>query len=284
MLRPLHVTPAVQAFAARTPTLPPATHTNSYALGGRDVLLVEPATPYEDERRAWLEWARDLVSTGRNLVGLFLTHHHGDHSGGTEFFARELGLPVWAHEATARRLHGIQVSRELADGERIVLEGPGAQAWTVLHTPGHAPGHLCLHEEALGIVVVGDMVASEGTILVEPNDGDMRVYIEQLERLRSLAARTALPAHGAPIESPGQLFDHYVRHRLLREGKVLAALRASGPGGATTADLVPVAYADTPRAAWGLAAMSLAAHLVKLAQDGLASREGERYFARRTPG
>ena len=60
MLRPRELSRSVSAFAAKTPTLLPATHTNSYALGGRDVVLVEPATPYEDEQRAWIEWARAL--------------------------------------------------------------------------------------------------------------------------------------------------------------------------------------------------------------------------------
>src|SRR3954468_550125 len=104
MLRPRELGPSLVAFAALTPTLLPATHTNSYALGGRDVLLVEPATPYADEQRAWLDWARALVSQGRRLVAIVPTHHHPDHVGGLEVLARELDVPVWAHEATASRL------------------------------------------------------------------------------------------------------------------------------------------------------------------------------------
>ena len=80
--RPRSVADGVALFPARTPTLPPATHTNSYALGTRDVLLVEPATPFEDERRAWLDWARGLASQGRHLVAIFATHHHIDHISG----------------------------------------------------------------------------------------------------------------------------------------------------------------------------------------------------------
>ncbi|HWL86730.1 MAG TPA: MBL fold metallo-hydrolase, partial [Polyangiaceae bacterium] len=227
MSRPRELSATLELFPARTPTLPPATHTNSYALGSRDVLLVEPATPYEDEQRAFLAWARGLSSRGRRAIGICATHHHPDHVGGLEVLARELALPVWAHaETTAQLAPALRahVTRELHDGDGFVLDGPIPESWRVLHTPGHAWGHVCLHEPARGTLVVGDMVASVGTILIAPGDGDMRIYLEQLARLESLSARLALPAHGEPIDEPSALFRKYIAHRHLREAKVRAAL------------------------------------------------------------
>lgn len=281
-MRPRAVARGVDLFPARTPTLPPATHTNSYALGDREVVLVEPATPYDDERRAWLSWARAFPSQGRALVAIALTHHHADHVGGAELFAQELGLPLWAHEATAARLPHLPIARRLEEGETFVLGGETPQRWTALHTPGHAPGHLCFHEAQQRIVVVGDMVASVGTILIEPHDGDMIAYLAQLERLASLDADMALPAHGDPIalgpeggRAPSDLFRFYIGHRLAREAKVLAALTGAGAEGAPSEALVKVAYADTPPAIWPLARLSLEAHLIKLERDGRARRAGE---------
>jgi glyoxylase-like metal-dependent hydrolase (beta-lactamase superfamily II) len=282
MLRPYDVASGIQAFATRTPTLPPATHTNSYAIGERDVLLVEPATPYGDEQREWLAWARGLVSSGRHPLAVFLTHHHPDHAGGVAALSRELGLPTWAHAVTADRLE-TPIDRRLSDGEAIVLEGPRAQRWSVLHTPGHAPGHLCLHEAELGTLVAGDMVASEGTILVETTDGDMRAYLDQLARLRRLGTRCVLPAHGAPITDPDALFERYIRHRTMREAKILSVVRRFGEQGATLAEIVPAAYDDTPVAVHGLAALSSAAHLVKLEREGLVTSHGERYRSVEAP-
>ncbi len=271
------VAPGVERFAALTPTLPPATHTNSYAIGDRDVLLVEPATPYEDERAEWLAWARGLVSQGRRLVGIFATHHHADHVGGATFFARELGLPLIAHARTVELagLEGVAEIRALVDGAVLDLAGPSPTRLEVLHTPGHASGHLCLLDRARGTLVVGDMVASVGTILIAPGDGDMSEYLKQLARLEELDARVALPAHGDPIETPSRLFRAYEAHRAMREVWIQEALEKSGGGNLD--ELLPVAYADAKREVHSIARLSLEAHLVKLIADGRAKRVGERY-------
>lgn len=277
MIRPRAVTGAraVELFPARTPTLFPATHTNSYALGEREVLLVEPATPFEDERRAWLEWARGIASAGRRLAAIVLTHHHPDHVGGAAFFARELGLPIWAHAATAALLPELAIARRLEDGEVLALAGATPQRWRALHTPGHAPGHLCLLDEEGGALIAGDMVASAGTILIAPGEGDMAEYLRQLDRLAGLGARVALPAHGEPIDAPEPLFRHYIAHRLAREARVVAALAAHAGDALAPEALVPEVYADTSPHAWPIARLSLEAHLLKLEQDGRARRDAE---------
>jgi glyoxylase-like metal-dependent hydrolase (beta-lactamase superfamily II) len=274
MVRPREIARDVALFAARTPTLPPATHTNSYALGSREVLLVEPATPYEDEQRAWITWARSLPSTGRKPVAIVATHHHVDHIGGVDVLMRELGLPLWAHEATATRVDA-PVTRRLVDGETLVLEGQDPESWKVLHTPGHAPGHVCLWNAAERTLVVGDMVASVGTILIAPHDGDMRLYIEQLGRLAELDARVALPAHGEPIDDPTGLFRFYIGHRLAREAKVVAAVSSRGAAGGTLDEILSRAYEDTPVSVWPVAMLSLKAHLEKLVGDGRVREDGQ---------
>ena len=182
---------------------------------------------------------------------------------------------MWSHAETAARVPHVDVARRLEDGEAIVLEGPIPERWSVLHTPGHAWGHVCLWDEDSRTVVVGDMVASKGTILVAPGDGDMRAYLDQLARLAGLGARLALPAHGDPIDEPTTLFRRYITHRGIRETMALGALPVYGAKGQTLEELVPIAYGDTPVAMWPVARLSLASHLAKLAEEGRAvERDG----------
>ncbi len=267
MVRPRSIAPGVELFPARTVTLPPATHTNSFALGLGEVLLVEPATPFDDERRAWIEWARGLASRGRTLIGVFATHHHIDHASSAGSFARELSLPLFVHPQTRSRLRaldGVDV-REIGEGWRH-------GSWIALHTPGHAPGHLCLHNPSSRSLVAGDMVANGSTILIPPDDGgDMAEYIRQLERLDALETTLVLPAHGEPIDDPHALFRHYVAHRLMREAKVLEAherLSRELGRAPSVSEMVPLAYDDTPPHIWPLAMGALLAHLVKLRREG----------------
>ena len=183
-------------------------------------------------------------------------------------------MPLWAHHETAKRLTEV-VDRELDEGDAFVLDGPTPMRWEALFTPGHAPGHLCLHERALGALVVGDMVASVGTILIEPTEGDMIEYLRQLGRLERLSARVALPAHGDPIHEPSKLLRAYQAHRAMREGAIERALQARGGG--TLDELMPDAYGDTNPAIWPIARLSLEAHLIKLEREGRAHRLGDRF-------
>jgi glyoxylase-like metal-dependent hydrolase (beta-lactamase superfamily II) len=253
----------------RSPTLPPATHTNAYLVGEEDLLVVDPGTPDEGELGRLLTLVAALRARGRRLVGIFLTHHHVDHASGARFLQAALGVPILAHAITAERVAaqlGIKVNQPVAADELLPFGPAGLRA---LHTPGHAPGHLCLHDEHSGELIAGDMVASVGTILVHPDDGgDMQLYLASLRRLLATRPRRLWPAHGAAVQDPAGLLQFYIAHRLQREQKVLAALRQSA---GTVHELVRLVYADTsPEVHW-LAAGSLLAHLRKLQAEARAT-------------
>ena len=207
------------------------------------------------------------------IKAIVLTHHHGDHIGGLARLVQQTGLPVWAHARTADRLP-VKTDRLLKDGEMLPLLGMN---WRVLHTPGHAQGHVCLVDEASKAAVVGDMVAGVGTIVIDPPEGDMADYLAQLRRLEALPVTTLYPSHGPAIpDGPGKLAE-YLQHRQWREQKVLGALT---PEGVAIEDLVPKAYDDVNAFVLPIAERSTLAILGKLEKEGRVAAVGGKWALR----
>ncbi len=273
------VAPGVEQLALRTPTLPPATHTNSFVVGTREAVLIEPASPYREEVDRVVAWVEERKATGLTLRAILLTHHHVDHAGGAAELRNRLGLPIWAHAATAQRLEGqVEVDRLLEHGERIELEGPTPVTLEAVHTPGHAPGHLCFLAREANVMIAGDMIAGIGTILIEPTDGDMQLYLQSLAAMDALDTAALLPAHGDPIVDPRGRLRFYIQHRLKREAKIAAALDLLSRDRPTAIqELLPHAYADTPEAVWPLACLAAEAHLIKLVREGRAELTAQGY-------
>ena len=146
--------------------------------------------------------------------------------------------------------------------------------WQVLHTPGHASGHIVLWQAERRVVVGGDMVAAVGTIIIEPPDGHMATYIAQLERLAMLKPDWWVPAHGPIITDPVGHLEHYVSHRLGREARVVDAL---GEGAAPLSEVTVRSYPDVPAVLHPLAERSCLAHLIKLSEDGRAEETDGRW-------
>src|SRR5690606_2052332 len=266
------VAPGISMLPLKTPTLPPAEHTNVFFVGTGECVLVEPASPYAREVSRVVAMVDAQIEAGRQPQAILATHHHPDHIGGARVLSEKLGLPLWAHRHTAERLRGVvEFSRLLEDGERIELDGPEQVELECVHTPGHAPGHLCFLDRRSGVMIAGDMVAGVGTILVEPGDGDMALYLASLAAMAAREPTRLLPAHGGIIADPRRCLEGYIEHRRQRESKVLDALtRMERP--ATAAELVPWAYQDAPKTVWPLAARATEAHLLKLVAEGRATR------------
>lgn len=263
--RRIEFRPHVLLFPLPTPTLPPAAHTNAYVVGRERAVLVDPGAPDPAVIDGLVAAIRRLESSpeGPRVTEIWLTHHHPDHVGGVERARSRLGLPVCAHRLTGERLaaRGIALDRELADGERL-RHGPGPEdLLRVVHTPGHARGHLVFLEESGGSLVAGDLVAGIGTIVIDPPEGDMTDYLASLEKAAALAPTTLFPAHGPTIRDARGKLAEYARHRAWREDRIEDAWR---DGIHETGPLLDRVYDDVEPIARPLAARQLEAHLIRL--------------------
>jgi glyoxylase-like metal-dependent hydrolase (beta-lactamase superfamily II)/8-oxo-dGTP pyrophosphatase MutT (NUDIX family) len=283
-VRRIEFRPGFICFPVRTPTKPPATHTNCYLVGSKEIVIIDPASPDEEEQQALASCVDDLLGEGRKIREIILTHLHPDHVGGVNALIRHLGgrVSVAAHQLTAEALDGsIRVDRFIEDEEIIELEGEPRLILRAMHTPGHARGHLCFYEEQTGALITGDNIVGLGSVLIDPPEGNMRDYLHSLERLRSLPHLTVLfGAHGPAIGNPRVKIEEYIAHRMEREAKILAAVRE---GADAPAEIVARVYTDVHPKAHAMAERAVLAHLEKLEADNLvALRDDGCYIANDT--
>jgi ribonuclease/clavin/mitogillin len=251
--------------ALRTPTLPPATHTNTWLLPAEGGLaVVDPGPPEPDEQARLFALLDAHAAEGRPPREIWLTHVHPDHVGAVGALVARHRLPVRAHPLAAGRA-GAEIV-PLREGDRL---GEGGR-FRVLETPGHAREHLSFLDEASGALVLGDMVSTLSTIVIDPPEGDMAEYERQLARLEALAPRTLYPAHGPPAPDGAERLAAYRAHRRERERLVVAALAQPG----TLEEITARAYADTPPVIHPVAARSCLAVLEKLRAEDRADSVG----------
>ena len=111
-----------------------------------------------------------------------------------------------AWDAKTWRIPPAPATGLVAEGDVIDL---GDRQWTVLHTPGHSPGHLSLWEDATGTLIAQDVVY-DGPLVTACRGADMAVYLSTMRRLREIAPRVV---HGGHFASFGK-----VRFRQLVDG------------------------------------------------------------------
>jgi ribonuclease/clavin/mitogillin len=281
-VRRIEFRPNYICFPVRTPTKPPATHTNCYLIyTSQEILVIDPGSPYEEEQQSLAACIDDLISEGRSVREIILTHMHPDHVGGVNALRNHLGgkVKVAAHRFTAEPLSGsIRVDRLIEEGDIIELNGSPRIVLQAMHTPGHARGHLCFHEERTGTLISGDNIVGLGSVLIDPPEGNMRDYLQSLERMRALGNLSVIfGGHGPAIANPYTKLAEYISHRLEREQKILEAVRG---GAETSEEIVARVYTDVSPKAYAMAERAVLAHLERLEADGQVFVEQETWHAR----
>jgi len=219
--------------------------TNSWIVGRDPAWLIDPG-PDLPEHIAALE--AEITRRG-GLGGIALTHDHIDHVEAVpRWRARHPGTPVAGGRG--------RVDVRLHEGARV---GP----LEAMAAPGHAPDHFVFL--AGPAAFTGDVVLGEGSVFVAPGPGALRSYLEALRRLRERAPAVICPGHGPLVADPAAKLDEYIAHRLERERRLVAALAA---GRRSVDALLDAAWSDAPAQLRAIAAVTLAAHLDKLAEEG----------------
>jgi glyoxylase-like metal-dependent hydrolase (beta-lactamase superfamily II) len=274
------LSPFVRRLVAENPSPLTFRGTNVYILGRGEVGVIDPGP--DDEKH--FETLRKALA-GERVSHVIITHSHRDHCGLARRLARESGAmlcaygPVdgprgaWCAGRGARPYdkfadNEIRPDMVLRDGD--VIEGLG-WSLTAIHTPGHAPDHLCYALPADRSLFCGDHAMAWSTSLVAPPEGDMGQYIAGLEMLLRRDAELFLPGHGGRVPHPRRLIRALLAHRKWREGGVAEQLQ----GGLRTApEMVAPLYGDIDEDTIPQASLSVLAHLHHLVAKGRARHVG----------
>jgi glyoxylase-like metal-dependent hydrolase (beta-lactamase superfamily II)/8-oxo-dGTP pyrophosphatase MutT (NUDIX family) len=268
----------LQRLTAPNPGVMTGPGTNSYLVGDPNTgyIAIDPGPADADHlQRLWR-------AAGGHIRMIVCTHSHPDHSPGARPLQALctdkppiLGL---ASRPTSRANSQFVPDRELADGEKLVLQGTGANGdithtLRTVHTPGHAANHLCLVLEEDGLLFSGDHVLNGSTTVIDPPDGHMGDYLASLDKLAAACEAGGiefiLPAHGHVLGFAHQAITQLRAHRLRREAKIAAAMQAMPQG--SLQEWVEKAYDDVPPRLWPVAARSLQAHVDHIREQALAS-------------
>jgi glyoxylase-like metal-dependent hydrolase (beta-lactamase superfamily II) len=270
--KPSPMGPGIVRLVANNPSAFTFKGTNTYLVGMTSLAVIDPGP----DDAAHIEHIVKCAA-GRPITHIVVTHAHRDHVDGaarlagatgatTCGFGRSGSVPAFpAASPSGKSFVNYEFSPDikLRGGDVVVGDD-----WSLecLHTPGHAPDHLCFALKGRRVVFSGDHVMAWNTSVIAPPEGSMADYMASLELLLERNDQVFLPGHGGRIDEPQRTVKAYLLHRRWREQAVLAAIR----GGANTVNLiVPEVYPNISGTLGLAAALSVQAHVEYLIERGV---------------
>jgi len=298
--RSMEITPRVHSIAAPQAFYSGPLAPNVYlVVDGGQGALIDAGYPDEAAITARLQYLQGIA--GLKLAHIIVTHHHIDHCGGAHALRQATGARICMHPTEARllsdwradapqdvdiasgqqtmdeRLRAWRRATAQATADRLVQGGDtiqvGGLTIEVIDTPGHTLGSICLYLRQEGVLFTGDTVLGLGTVaILPPPHGDMALYMQSLERLKSYQATLLCPGHGPPVRDVARKLQELIDHRQERERQILSAV---GQGRGRLEALLADIYPELDRRLVGMARGQLLAHLAKLQSEGKIARRGQ---------
>ena len=262
------LSPLVRRITAGNSSVFTGPGTNTYLVGKEEITVIDPgpAMPEHIENIA--------KACGDDIKQILVTHTHPDHSPGAKLLHQRTAAPVMGMYALHKQTQDktFKAHKVLEDGDEIREIEYTLKA---IHTPGHASNHLCYLLEEEKMIFTGDHIMEGSTVVIGPPDGNMKQYIESLEKLKQFDISMIAPGHGNLMKDPKSVVDWIVSHRMFREKKVVDALTEFSK--ANLDQLVEKVYDDVDERLHGIARASLLAHLNKLIEEDKAVSKGEEF-------
>jgi glyoxylase-like metal-dependent hydrolase (beta-lactamase superfamily II) len=263
---PSALSPLVRRVVANNPGLMTGPGTNTYLVGIDEVAVIDPGPDIAKHIDAIIG-----ASMRERVRWVLLTHTHPDHWPAAAKIRKKTGALIGAFP-TFPKADEVDLDLDLVLGDGDTVDGTEFRL-EAIHTPGHAPNHLCFLLDEERALFTGDHVLNGTTTVVNPQrGGDMKQYLASLDRLRKIKRVARIcPGHGDVVDEPAALLDEYVAHRKMRERQIVKLLKEQPR---TIKRIVDTLYTDTPDGLIEMAQHQVHAHLLKLKADGKVTGTG----------
>ena len=259
-------------LTAPNPSPMTSTGTNTYILGRKELLIIDPGPNSEAHLRNIME----VIPKYTKVTHILITHSHLDHSGLAPKLSKILKAPTLAF-GTA--LDGLSNDMKSICKMGLTLETFGIDTefvpdhfledkekissleWEVVahHTPGHLSNHICY--QYLDKLFTGDHIMEWSTSVISPPEGDVSQFINSCEKIYNLHCEKFYPGHGIPVENPSERIAELIEHRKKREIEILNFLKNRD---ATISQITKNIYFNIDQNLLSVASRNVKAHLVDL--------------------
>ena len=257
---------------APNPSPMTSTGTNTYILGRKELLIIDPGPNSEAHLRNIME----VIPNNTKVTHILITHSHLDHSGLAPKLSKILNAPTLAFGTTLDGLSndmkrickmGLTFEKFGIDTEFVPdhfledKEKISSLEWEVVahHTPGHLSNHICY--QYLDKLFTGDHIMEWSTSVISPPEGDVSQFINSCEKIYNLHCEKFYPGHGIPVEKPSERIVELIAHRKKREVEILNFLKNRD---ATISQITRNIYLNIDQNLLSVASRNVKAHLVDL--------------------
>jgi glyoxylase-like metal-dependent hydrolase (beta-lactamase superfamily II) len=174
---------------------------NVYLIINDTLKLIDAGLPGSGD--TIINYIKSIGYDPNSLTGIFITHHHYDHTGSLKELIEKTNAKVYAHtdeKEYIERETGISADYILKDGDII-------NDLKIIHTPGHTPGHICLLHLGTGSLFSGDLFYEDNGQLYEiPHrySMDPEMNRSSIKKLLNIDFKHIMPSHGKPIIGKGK--------------------------------------------------------------------------------
>ncbi len=210
-----------------------------------------------------------------NIIAIILTHRHRDHIGGARKLYDYSGAQIISSSVERAAIESSQneIAIEVGVNDSDTLD-LGGVTLEFIFSPGHTMGSMSIFHREAGVLFTGDTILGKSTTAINPDQGDMGLYMESLMKLKAYNSLLIGPGHGPPITDTNPWIDHLIDHRITRESQIMNLILE---GNNTVISLFRSMYVDLDLRLQDSAKGQIICHLNKLISDGKVFKNNETY-------